>query len=363
MVKVFAPGKLLIAGEWAVLEGNPAVVAAVDAGVDAKVESCKDGFIHITIKEYGINDLACRIEEKKIRYTRILTKEEKGSLKILESAILASSEYIGQLKPFNIATEGKETTIIKDNKAQKIGFGSSAAATVSTIAAILKVHGIKYNPEILFKLAAVSHFSAQGKLGSGVDIAASSFGGLLGYIRFDDAWLKKKIELLPIKELIEVSWPGLKISPLDIPPEIILAVGWTTHPCSTSEMIQKMNNWKTKEPKKYSKVMKEIGLVSEEVMRAIQANDKPRIINSINRNGALLDRLSDESKVPIATPELRTLAEVAQSYKLAGKLSGAGGGDIGFALGFEKEVIEKVKTEWIEKGIIPVKAEISKKQN
>jgi mevalonate kinase len=59
------------------------------------------------------------------------------------------------------------------------GVGSSAAFTTCLISAYTMAQGIQLNPAQIFDLARRAHRLAQGGEGSGVDIAASCFGGLI----------------------------------------------------------------------------------------------------------------------------------------------------------------------------------------
>ena len=77
---------------------------------------------------------------------------------------------------------------------KKAGFGSSAAVVVAAIASVLDFHGYKAGKDEIFKLATIAHYSAQGKIGSGFDVAASVYGGVFVYSRFDPEWLVKRME-------------------------------------------------------------------------------------------------------------------------------------------------------------------------
>ena len=68
MVKVSAPGKVCIAGEWAVLEkGNSLIVASVNKRIFADVKKSKDDFIYISIKDFGIKRLKASINSSCVK--------------------------------------------------------------------------------------------------------------------------------------------------------------------------------------------------------------------------------------------------------------------------------------------------------
>ena len=52
------------------------------------------------------------------------------------------------------------------------------------------------------------------------------------------------------------------------------------------------------------------------------------------------------------------MAEIAEKFGGAGKLSGAGGGDCGIAITFDKKISKKIEKEWEKNTILPIKAKI-----
>src|SRR5699024_6947572 len=73
---------------------------------------------------------------------------------------------------------------LADENGIKYGLGSSAAVVVSVVEAILTRFMSKVpQRSLVFKLAAIAHVKTQGS-GSGADIAASVYGGLLRYASY-----------------------------------------------------------------------------------------------------------------------------------------------------------------------------------
>jgi phosphomevalonate kinase len=127
MVRAIAPGKLVLTGAYAVLEGAPAIVAAVDRYAVADVSSA------------DFDD---------------------------PSALQA------------------DVRALHDDSGRKLGLGSSAAALVASLGARALARG--EDPcsapvrARIFRVAREAHARAQGG-GSGVDVAASVHGGVLRY--------------------------------------------------------------------------------------------------------------------------------------------------------------------------------------
>ncbi len=359
-MKFSAPGKLMIAGEWSVLEGNTCVVAAVNRRVF--VEISKSDEISVSVKDFGIKDVKAEFEDDELEWENANAQEQE-KLAFAKAAIEASLQYIGKYKPFKINSWNEDTQIKLGKEKKKIGFGSSAASVVATVGAILAFHGIdiKKNKEIIYKLSTIAHYFAQGKVGSAFDVAASTYGNVIAYNRFDAAWLLRQFESKKsVNEIVCQQWPGFRVEALNIFKSMILLVGWTKESASTSAMIKQMDGFKQTKPERYSMIYDSIGKLAIELVDAWKKEDGKRMIELVKSNEELLARLGAESGVNIETPELKKLSEVADSLGAAGKLSGAGGGDCGIAICFGKRTAGKIKSEWKKSGLYPLDVSIDK---
>lgn len=145
-----APGKLILTGEYAVLDGAPALVIAVDRRVVARREGIPPGspFLLAVARELAQ------------RYGAA----SPGALAALEIAVDSSAFYDAA------------------DRTQKLGLGSSAAVTVAATAlALAAQHGAIDRDEVL-AIALAAHANAQGAKGargSGADIAAAVYGGAI----------------------------------------------------------------------------------------------------------------------------------------------------------------------------------------
>jgi phosphomevalonate kinase len=89
----------------------------------------------------------------------------------------------------------------------------------------------------------------------------------------------------------------------------------------------------------------------EELIEAWKSNDKMRILKLIRKNEDYLRELGEQSGLNIETETLLKLSNISNKNGGAGKLSGAGGGDCGIAITFDKKDSEKIKKEWEKNGI------------
>lgn len=363
-MKVSAPGKLFIAGEWAILEPkNFGIVAAINKRIFVKISPIRNAIpngarkspdknIYITLKDFGLNNLKVNFSKGELKFFKKLTKKERKIIVFSKTAIETSLRYLENWKPFQIKIWGKET--------KKIGFGFSAASTVAVVAALLAFHKKNFKKEELFKLSALSHYLAQGKIGSGFDIAASTFGGIFVYRRFNPVWLKNQIEReKDIRKIIKKPWRNFYFKKLNLPENLQLLIGWTGKSALTPELIKMARKWKEKNQSEYKRLISGIGKLVKELINAWRLGKKEKILDLIKKNEIYLRELGEKSGVDIETKKLRKLAEVAEKFGGAGKLSGSGGGDCGIAITFDKKTGNRIKKEWGKNNILPINTKIN----
>lgn len=136
-MRVVAPGKLVLVGEYAVVDGGPAVVAAIDHGVQVEVTP---GPLRLDVP--GGDD----------RFARAALGEADAP---------AAHYRFSDWRPLEL--DGKP------------GFGGSAAACVAAVVAADALAGRERDAASVFRRAFTAHRAVQGS-GSGVDIAASAHG-------------------------------------------------------------------------------------------------------------------------------------------------------------------------------------------
>jgi len=362
MIRVSAPGKLFLSGEWAVLEvGNPGIVSAVNKRVHVEVEEAET--ISVSIDDFGISGLGASFDGEMLNWERELSDQEREQTQFMKGAIETVGQYLGKLKPFSIRSWGEDTNIEIDGQVKKVGFGSSAASVVATIAGLLEFHGqgveSKDDKDRVYKLSAIAHYLAQGKVGSAFDVAASTYGGIFVYQRFDPDWLTERLESgMEIREIVEQEWPSFRAEPLEIPENFELLIGWTRESASTSAMVKQLNEWAETDRDEYSRIYGQIASLVEDAIAAWKESKTGIVVELIRKNEEYLRELGQASGVDIETEELRQLSELANECGGAGKLSGAGGGDCGIAVCFDQYTAEKINNEWKNNGFLVIDASV-----
>lgn len=345
----------MLAGEYAVLEPNyELIVLAVDRFVYGSLTLADANTV--SLENYQLMNIPWSFAEDNLQ---IATDDSRKVY--VECAMEIALTYLREnnitWQPFSLAIRSE----LDDEKSgRKYGLGSSAAVTVTVISVILE----KFAPslatkEIIFKLAAITHIIIQGN-GSGADIAASTYGGVLAYKSFQAEWLKKMYEKSPnLTELVESEWKYLHIEPLEFPINLIkFAVGWTGQPASTGQLVAKILQLKETNPKAFSTFLRDSAVAVEKIKEAIITKNKRMFFQSIDDNHQALATLGKISGAPIETQGLRDLANLTKQVGGAGKLSGAGGGDCGLAFASTNEQITRIKEKWRQANIAPLSLQI-----
>ncbi|WP_253291516.1 phosphomevalonate kinase [Virgibacillus proomii] len=347
-MKVEVPGKLMVAGEFAVLQPNQhLIVMAVDRYVYATIDHSKKNYLHLldfqleTTWEYKDN--------------RIVVASDDSRTKFVEEAMTVAVNYLRErgyeVPPFQLSIKSE----LDDESGVKYGLGSSAAVVTSVITAILnRFLPSTPSPKLIYQLASISHVLTQGN-GSGADVAASSYGGFLNYSSFQADWLQAAYqESRSLTELLERDWTYASLEPVTLPNSIYLCIGWTGKPASTKKLVDELMQLKTKNPDKFSTFLSQSEQAVNKVLQGMKENKTEILLEGIKENRQALASVGRHANVDIETSLLTKLCDLAEAYGGAGKPSGAGGGDCGIALMPSKEAADKLITAWKDVGIKPL---------
>lgn len=349
MIIAKAPGKLYIAGEYAVVENQyPAVLVALNQFVTCTIRPTSHLEGSITSHQYENMGLSWRRNGDQM----VIDRRDNPFVYIL-SAISVTEEYAKALhKPLGVYDLTIDSQLDSDS-GKKYGLGSSAAVTVATVKALLNYYAIPASKEVIFKLASIAHFTIQGN-GSLGDVAASVYGGWIAYRSFDRAWLANQRQRCTLVDLISQTWPGLEIESLIVPNELQLMIGWTGKPASTSHLVDKIDAFHQIHPEQYQEFLENSRQCVERMVDGFHRQDIATIQNELRNNRLLLQSLAIQSEVQIETPLLQQLCQIAEQFKGAAKTSGAGGGDCGIAILSHPKDRSRLTAAWQAAGIEPL---------
>lgn len=356
--QVKVPGKLMVAGEYAVLEpGGQAIVIAVDRYIKAVVKPSTQNIL--SLPQLGLDNVTFETEGHNITFS-----VSNPKLSFIDNAITTYLRYVLEksieLRPFSLTI----TSELDDSSGRKYGLGSSAAVVVAVMAALSQLYKSEMkepSTELLYKLASIAHIKTQGN-GSCADIAASTYGGWIHYRAFESSWLLDEINKeTAINELVEQSWPNLLITHLTPPPNLKVCVGWTGKEAATAPMIDKINNLRLRKPELYARFLEESENAVGNLVNSFQEGDSLRAISGLSQNRKALMRLSEAAETTIETVKLKELIRIADKFG-SGKTSGAGGGDCGIAFLSGESSVAELYAEWSKEQILPLHLDVSPKQ-
>ncbi len=310
------PGKAMLAGEYAVLAGAPAIAIAVRRYLSCRVSRAD---------LFELQALGSRWHEGEPVPAPLLFAAE---------ALRVSRRYLSgrHLEPAPLALVIEDELHASDGR--KLGLGGSACATVAVAAALLQAARIspERNRALLFKLASLAHAQAQGTSGSAVDVAASTWGGTLWTYRADVEPLRAALRTSPPAFAAAVDGAQApETVRLRDPPAVLLAFSGLS--ASTPLLVQRIEAFAQREPRGFAEFVARTSAACDRLRRALETADHVAMIEAVRACGQELEALGTHAGVEIVTREHRAMAAAAHLEGAAAKTSGAGGGDCAIAVG------------------------------
>ena len=348
-VQVSAPGKLFLAGEYAVVEaGYPAMIAAINQYLTVTIEASNSGTVFSS--QQGITIPWERSGEEIVTQTAT-------SYALIFSAMGVAEAYVRALGQQTAAFYALSVDSQLDNSQSgtKYGLGSSGALTVATIKAVLTYYGQEVNAYRLYQLAALSQLQ-QGMAGSFGDLAASSYGGVIAYHSLDRDWLKELLEEHTLLEILDMPWKDVNIERLSLPGTLSLLIGWTGQAASTDSLVNQVGQGRSQDGKESSHrdFLQKSKSCLGGIIQACQQGDAERFQAGIAENRRLLQEFARKMGLNIETPALAKLCQLAEEEGAVAKSSGAGGGDCGIAFASQAQQAEQIHHKWRSAGILPL---------
>jgi phosphomevalonate kinase len=349
-----APGKLVLLGEYAVLEGAPALVLAVDRRASATIESGKSlniptnrhpgiakrypgpsAFASQWIAQKSLGPGFRRDDEQNQSFPdgdksweivsptlqlQARLRLQNGHATWIDKApaelewittLLARFPQAERLPACRIELDSDAFYLGHDGARAKLGLGSSAALAVALLGA-LHAHANLAPPTL--HQAIVAHRAIQHGRGSGIDIAASLSGGLSRFQLDGDA---------------------MRLAPMKLPDGLAWCCVYSGRPASTRAMLTTVADWREREPAAFAQRTRELATISSRGIDAVIANDAAAFMSSLHDYAGALARFGEAAGADIASREHRAIAAIATDCGCVYKSCGAGGGDVGVTFAVE----------------------------
>ncbi len=329
---VSAPGKLVIIGEYAVLYGAPALVLAVDRRARVKLE-------YGTEEHRGVFLTAPEVCAETVDLSTYLPPKATTStpthLSLVVETLREATSLYSKAELFHASLH-----ITIDSSAfyvgrTKIGLGSSAAVCVALLAALLRhAAGKLPSRQLLFKHALAAHKRFQQGRGSGIDIAASTYGGALLF-----------------RTSAEHESPHIESAPEGIG-LLNVQTAFVGESTKTSVFVKQVQN-----------AIAHSGDAARAKDALVQLSKTLTSIATPEQLATLIkdfahgyEELGARCAVDLFSKSHKNAARIARLYGGAYKPSGAGGGDIGFAFFADNnpEQSAELQQAWLGAGLMPV---------
>jgi phosphomevalonate kinase len=309
-----APGKLILTGEYAVLDGAPAIVVAVDRRAIARRNATPRGsspFLVAVAEEIAARRGA---QDPATRAALEISVDSTAFYDAVTARLAATALARGSITAQRAVVDPAARPAEMPADGTKLGLGSSAAVTVAATALALDTT----NRREILAVALAAHARAQGPRGargSGADIAASVYGGSLIFSR-------------PAG-----SGPCL-IEPRRWPASVKLLPFFTGVAADTAPLVAQVQAARNDHR---AAVDAALAAITESSRAACAALAAPPDIAAIGLLGGLalaadaIDRLAAAARIELV-PACVSKARAALA-RLGGtaKTTGAGGGDVGIA--------------------------------
>ncbi len=331
MIVIHAPGKLMIAGEYAVLgPDGEALAVAVEPGFACEATpAARWSLVR--------NDAGAEVE---VPFTPDPTRTSYvGVPEAARFAIAAVDHALATLgeapAPLRLVTR----TLAAATGDRKPGVGGSAGASVVVAGAVLAAGGVAVSADRVLPVALAAHWAGQNGAGSGYDVATIAHGGL---IRWRRALL---------------AGPGAfpwQADALPWPPAFELIAGYSGRSAKTTRFVGRLEALAAADPPRIRRALGALGAPVSALGARLANGSVSGLLEGVRACHAALCAFDAELDLGILTSELTAMIAHAEAEGAAAKVSGAGGGDSVIALAHQPEVLAAVAERWRRHGFEPL---------
>jgi len=297
-VSASAPGKLVLTGEYAVLDGAPAICMAVARRARVSIAAAV-GDEH-TVTAPGFSDVIGRFS---VRNGAREWTAGAGEFRLVDEVWRAAD--LTDVAPLSLVLDSG--AFADPASGAKLGIGSSAALTVALAATFCELFETSVDAT---RIAYAAHRQFQGGLGSGADVACCAAGGVIEY-RIGDG---------PAAAMV---WPdGLHY-----------ALVWSGVTASTGAKLRHLHGLDSR-PTRAA-----LGEAAERVAASWRVGDADNILAELRDYTAALGEFGVDHQLGIFDAGHAEMAAAAAAAELVYKPCGAGAGDMGIVLAADRAAI------------------------
>jgi len=309
-----APGKLVLLGEYAVLDGAPALVLAMPQRARVRLRALGGGPSRLRAPPLIAGSEPFRLHDGVLEWAA--ADEVRGQRLAWAKALIQALAVRGWWPAGAVEAE-LDSRDFHATGGDKLGLGASAALAVALTRAAARAAGIG-DDEITLASLVHLHRSLQGDRGSGVDVAASLLGGTVRY-RLDGSE--------PVARRVELP-AGLRL--------LGLASGTAF---STASALARLRQWVAQRPEQWHELRTRLTATAEAGAGAANAAS---LVAAVAEFAAGLEALERASGIEILGRAHAVPKRLADEAGVAYKPSGAGG-DLGIAASDDPGRIERLR--------------------
>lgn len=296
-IETSAPGKLFLIGEYAVLDGAPALLTAVDRRARVRLTPANEAGWRLSARNLGIHDLALgahgHIPEQ-------ASADLQQKLRVFDAVRRAVCARLATPLPA-LHVDIDTQDFARDG--HKLGLGSSAAVAAALAAALGRAAGQHWSKAELAALAIAAHRDAQNGTGSGGDVAVAVYGGLISYVR----------DQTPV--------------PLHWPDALVGMAVVTGEGASTTDLVGRVRQLADQQPSQYIMALRTLTGLADKAQQSLADGDQ--FLQLADDYFQALGRLDHHADAGIISARHHQLHALAANHRAVFKSSGAGGGDVG----------------------------------
>ena len=307
-IQVSIPGKIVISGEYAVLDGAPAIVSTLNQKVNITIQkSDKNHNIYITSGLDGVFPFT--IDDD---FNALWLQADPGVFGLLLQHAFKILKPKLKEKLYIVVDSSEFFRTTNDGVAIKLGIGSSAAVSVGITQALSQYQDIRSSSENLLTQANSIHQGLQGKQGSGIDVTCCFVDQ--GVIECTKDSVKNHTWSI-------LNWPnGLHLKALT-----------TSQYGSTNRLVANYQRASNLYPKEFNSALDQFLEITQSLSHAWKSEDVDLIIDLLRAYDVHIKKLDKIGGIGIYTQVHADIQNIASTHNVFYKPSGAGGGDIGLA--------------------------------
>ncbi len=355
-VSAKAPGKILWMGGYSVLERpNISYSTTVNSYVSVNSRSLGGNSVELNAPQLKMNAKGSIGADGRLG---IEVPKELLLLKTAaELALRYSAEQGIKLSGISISTKSDDAFSyeVSGGRISKSGLGSSAALAAATVASVLRAAGVDFEKEKVHKLAQAAHSLATGKVGSGFDVAAATYGSIF-YSRFSPeiiTSLPADYSNADIVQLVKRRW-DYNVEEFTLPEGLHVAfANFIGESMITAASIGGVSEFKKTQPETYSEMIRALNDANLEAVWQLRQINPERedalaaFVEAFDKGRSIAKQLGSMSNVDIEPDDCTALIEESKrNGALVAKLPGAGGRDAIAALSLSEADLSMVRDFW-----------------